>query len=174
MPHAPSRKRKKPPKRVLALPDLEHAKGTVLASLASASGQRTYDHAIGELVAWYCSAPRLALSRTVVLRYRIHFEQRGISQRLRRQTPALGRQERVHDATVARQRLRAGATYLALRRVRHRQDFVRSARGRQTQERSSRLRHEHDRSVRRPGRPTAEPHVAGDHLWLPCAFPRDL
>jgi integrase len=69
--------RKKRPKRVLALPDLEHAKTTVLNSLTSASGQRTYDHAIREFVAWYCSEPRLAFNRTVVLRYRIHLEQRG-------------------------------------------------------------------------------------------------
>jgi hypothetical protein len=38
--------------------------------------QRTYDHAITEFVAWYCSEPRLAFNRTVVLRYRIHLEQR--------------------------------------------------------------------------------------------------
>src|SRR6516164_3489471 len=62
---------------VLALPDLEHAKTAVLNSLTSASGQRTYDHAIREFVAWYCSEPRLAFNRTVVLRYRIHLEQRG-------------------------------------------------------------------------------------------------
>ena len=74
MPHAPSRKRKKALKRVLARPDLEHAKGAVLASLTSASGQRTYDHAIREF-AWYCSEPRFAFNRTVVLRYRIHLEQ---------------------------------------------------------------------------------------------------
>ena len=73
---AKSRK-KKAPKRVLALPDLEHAKTAVLNSLTSASGQRTYDHAIREFVAWYCSEPRLAFNRTVVLRYRIHLEQRG-------------------------------------------------------------------------------------------------
>src|SRR2546422_8593683 len=73
----PNRKRgKKPPKRVLALPDLEHAKTAVLNSLTSASGQRTYEHAIREFVAWYCSEPRLAFNRTVVLRYRIHLEQR--------------------------------------------------------------------------------------------------
>ena len=48
MPKSKSRK-KKPPKRVLALPDLEHAKTAVLNSLTSASGQRTYDHAIREL-----------------------------------------------------------------------------------------------------------------------------
>src|SRR5262249_13577804 len=70
-------RKKKPPKRVLALPDLEHAKTAVLNSLTSVSGQRTYDHAIRELVAWYCSEPRLAFNRTVVLRYRIHLEQRG-------------------------------------------------------------------------------------------------
>lgn len=76
MPKSKSRK-KKPPKRVLALPDLEHAKTAVLNSLTSASGQRTYDHAIREFVAWYCSEPRLAFNRTVVLRYRIHLEQRN-------------------------------------------------------------------------------------------------
>jgi hypothetical protein len=61
---------------VLALPDLEHAKSAVLSSLTSRSGQRTYDHAIREFVAWYCSEPRLAFNRTVVLRYRIYLEQR--------------------------------------------------------------------------------------------------
>ncbi|HQZ40602.1 MAG TPA: hypothetical protein PLH72_16350 [Vicinamibacterales bacterium] len=74
MPQTPVSKAETP-KRVLALPDLEHATSTVLASLTSASGQRTYDHAIREFVAWYCSEPRLAFNRTVVLRYRIHLEQ---------------------------------------------------------------------------------------------------
>ena len=69
-------RRKKAPKRVLALPDLEQSKAAVLNSLTSSSGQRTYDHAIREFVAWYCSEPRLAFNRTVVLRYRIHLEQR--------------------------------------------------------------------------------------------------
>jgi integrase len=76
MPQSKSQKKKRQPKRVLALPDLEHAKAAVLNSLTSASGQRTYDHAIREFVAWYCSEPRLAFNRTVVLRYRIHLEQR--------------------------------------------------------------------------------------------------
>ena len=75
MSNSKSRK-KKAPKRILALPDLEHAMTAVLNSLTSASGQRTYDHAIREFVAWYCSEPRLAFNRTVVLRYRIHLEQR--------------------------------------------------------------------------------------------------
>ena len=54
MPQSRTRKprtQRKAPKRVLALPDLEHAKAAVLASLTSASGQRTYDHAIREFVA---------------------------------------------------------------------------------------------------------------------------
>ena len=68
-------RRKKAPKRSLALPDLEQSKTAVLSSLTSASGQRTYDHAIREFVTWYCSEPRLAFNRTAVLRYRIHLEQ---------------------------------------------------------------------------------------------------
>ena len=71
-----SRKKTKTPKRVLALPDLEQAKSAVLDTLTSKSGQRTYDHAITEFVEWYCSEPRLAFNRTVVLRYRISLEQR--------------------------------------------------------------------------------------------------
>jgi hypothetical protein len=63
MPKSQSRK-KRSPRRVLALPDLEHAKTAVLNSLTSASGQRTYDHAIREFVGWYCSEPRLAFNRT--------------------------------------------------------------------------------------------------------------
>ena len=70
------RTKKRPPKRVLALPDLEQSKAAVLNSLSSESGQRTYDHAITEFVDWYCSEPRLAFNRTVVLRYRIYLEQR--------------------------------------------------------------------------------------------------
>ena len=45
-----SRKKKKPPKRVLALPDLEQAKSAVLNTLTSRSGQRTDNHAINEFV----------------------------------------------------------------------------------------------------------------------------
>src|SRR5262249_54276819 len=71
-----SRKKRKSPKRVLALPDLEQANSAVLNTLTSKSGQRTYDHAITEFVGWYCSEPRLAFNRTVVLRYRISLEQR--------------------------------------------------------------------------------------------------
>jgi len=71
-----SRKKRRSPKRILALPDLEQSKSAVLNTLTSKSGQRTYDHAIDEFVQWYCSEPRLAFNRTVVLRYRIHLEQK--------------------------------------------------------------------------------------------------
>lgn len=71
-----SRKKKQPPKRVLALPDLEQSKAAVLNSLTSTSGQRTYDRAITDFVEWYYSEPRLAFNRTVVLRYRIYLEQK--------------------------------------------------------------------------------------------------
>src|SRR5712692_7796883 len=70
------RKKKRPPKRVLALPDLEQSKTAVLNTLTSKSGQRTYDRAITDFVEWYCSEPRLAFNRTVVLRYRIYLEQK--------------------------------------------------------------------------------------------------
>jgi integrase len=70
------RKKKRPPKRVLALPDLEQSKAAVLNTLTSKSGQRSYDRAITDFVDWYCSEPRLAFNRTVVLRYRIYLEQK--------------------------------------------------------------------------------------------------
>ena len=48
----------------------------MLNSLSSVDGQRGCGHAIDEFVDWYCSEPRLALNRTVVLRYRSHLEAR--------------------------------------------------------------------------------------------------
>ena len=70
-----STKRKRSPKTVLRLPDLEQSKSAVLNSLTSPSSQRSYDHAIREFVSWYCSEPRLAFNRIVVTRYRIFLEQ---------------------------------------------------------------------------------------------------
>ena len=70
------RKKRRPSKRVLALPDLEQSKAAVVNSLTSKCGQRSYDRAITDFVDWYCSEPRLAFNRTVVLRYRIHLEQK--------------------------------------------------------------------------------------------------
>src|SRR6516165_4770312 len=71
-----SAKRKRSPKSVLKLPDLEQSKTAVLNSLTSACSQRTYDHAIREFIDWYCSEPRLAFNKTVVTRYRIALEQK--------------------------------------------------------------------------------------------------
>jgi hypothetical protein len=58
-------RRKRTPKTVFKLPDLEHSKSAVLNSLTSASSKRSYDHAIREFIDWYCSEPRLAFNRTV-------------------------------------------------------------------------------------------------------------
>ncbi len=69
-------KRKRTPKSILKLPDLEQSKSAVLNSLTSPSSQRTYDHAIREFIEWYCSEPRLAFNKTVVTRYRVSLEQR--------------------------------------------------------------------------------------------------
>lgn len=69
-------KRKKAPKTILKLPDLEQSKSAVLNSLVSSSSQRSYDHAIREFIEWYCSEPRLAFNKTVVTRYRIALEQK--------------------------------------------------------------------------------------------------
>src|SRR6185437_7202523 len=68
-------KRKRAPKTVLKLPDLEQSKSAVLNSLTSPNSQRSYDHAIREFIDWYCSEPRLAFNKTVVTRYRISLEQ---------------------------------------------------------------------------------------------------
>ena len=68
-------KRKRNPKTILKLPDLEQSKSAVLNSLTSRSSQRSYDHAIREFIDWYCSEPRLAFNKTVVTRYRIRLEQ---------------------------------------------------------------------------------------------------
>ena len=70
-------KKKRAPKTVLKLPDLEQSKSAVLNSLTSPSSQRSYDHAIREFIDWYCSEPRLVFNKTVVTRYRISLEQRA-------------------------------------------------------------------------------------------------
>lgn len=75
---AKGRNRRKP-RTVLRLPDLEHAKSAVLNSLTSVEAQRGYSHAISEFVDWYCSEPRLAFNRTVVLRYRNYLESRQLA-----------------------------------------------------------------------------------------------
>src|SRR5260370_33597825 len=74
-----SRRRRSSIKSVLRLPDLEHAKAAVLNSLNSTDAKRGYRHAIDEFVDWYCSEPRLAFNRIVVLRYRSHLKSRQLA-----------------------------------------------------------------------------------------------
>lgn len=69
------------PKTKLGIPDLEHSKSADLRSLGSPDSVRGYQHAIDEFVAWYCSEPRLAFNKTVVLRYRFHLEERCLAPR---------------------------------------------------------------------------------------------
>src|ERR1700756_4811009 len=76
------RKRNKKPLRrkiVLRLPDLDHAKSSVLNSLSSPSSRRNYKFAMEQFITWYCSEPRLALNRTMVLRFRLHLESLGLA-----------------------------------------------------------------------------------------------
>jgi hypothetical protein len=74
-----SKRRRNSTKYILRLPDLEHAKADVLNSLNSTDAKRGYRHAIDEFVDWYCSEPRLAFNRIVVLRYRSHLESRQLA-----------------------------------------------------------------------------------------------
>jgi site-specific recombinase XerD len=64
---------------MLRVADLEQSKNAVLYSLGTASSQTSYGHAIDEFIGWYCSEPRLAFNRTVVLRYRFFLEQKNLA-----------------------------------------------------------------------------------------------
>jgi len=78
MPKKPRAKRGSA-KNVLRLPDLDHSKTSVLQSLGSVASKRTYAFAINDFITWYCSEPRLAFGRTVVLRYRYELEARRLA-----------------------------------------------------------------------------------------------
>jgi site-specific recombinase XerD len=71
-----TRKRKRRP---VSLPDLDQAKSAILNTLSSADARRGYGHAIDEFIEWYCSEPRLSFNRAVVVRYRMHLEQRKLA-----------------------------------------------------------------------------------------------
>jgi integrase len=64
---------------IFRLPDLDHSKLAVLNSLASPGSRRVYQYAIEQFIAWYCSEPRLAFNRIVVLRYRMFLEGRRLA-----------------------------------------------------------------------------------------------
>ena len=66
-------------KRVLRLPDLDYAKGAVLNTLGSPESKRASQFATDDFVIWYCSEPRLAFNKTVVLRYRLELEARRLA-----------------------------------------------------------------------------------------------
>jgi site-specific recombinase XerD len=66
-------------RRVLRLPDLDHGKTAVLNSLGSPASRRVYEYAIDQFIAWYCSEPRLAFNRIVVVRYRMYLESRHLA-----------------------------------------------------------------------------------------------
>jgi site-specific recombinase XerD len=66
-------------RRVLRLPDLDHCKTSVLNSLGSPASRRVYEYAIDQFIAWYCSEPRLAFNRIVVVRYRMYLESRRLA-----------------------------------------------------------------------------------------------
>jgi site-specific recombinase XerD len=66
-------------RRLLRLPDLDHCKRAVLNSLGSPASPRVYEYAIDQFIAWYCSEPRLAFNRIVVVRYRMYLESRGLA-----------------------------------------------------------------------------------------------
>src|SRR5262245_58483635 len=63
----------------LRLPDLEQSKTAVLQSLAAVSSPEAYGHAVYKFIVWYCSEPRSALNRTVVLRDRFFLEQKNLA-----------------------------------------------------------------------------------------------
>src|SRR6202162_6152077 len=67
------------PKRILRLPYIDHSKTAVLNTLGSPESQRAYRVAIDDFIGWYCSEPRLAFNKTVVLRYRLQLEARHLS-----------------------------------------------------------------------------------------------
>ena len=66
-------------KIVLRLPDLDHAKTSVLNSLSSPRSRRNYKFAMEQFITWYCSELRLALNRAVVLRFRLQLESLGLA-----------------------------------------------------------------------------------------------
>ena len=70
----PTQRRTRRRKKSLTLPELEQAMAAVLNTLGSLQSRRSYGRAMKEFITWYCSEPRLALNRSVVLRYRMRLE----------------------------------------------------------------------------------------------------
>lgn len=103
-----SKRARRAPKGCPRLPDLDHAKAAVLNSLTWYDAQRGYRRAIDEFVNWYCSEPRLAFNKTVVLRYRVHIRipearTRNDQPTSQRGTPSRHSQIRTEKSAVRRQ-----------------------------------------------------------------------
>jgi hypothetical protein len=64
---------------VFRLPGLDHAKNAVLGSLSSPNSRRNYKFPTEQVIILYCSEPRLALNRAVVLRFRLYLESLGLA-----------------------------------------------------------------------------------------------
>ena len=88
---APKRSKIRHRRTVLRLSDLDHSKSALLNSLTSLASRRTYEYAIEEFIAWYCSEPRLAFNRIVVTRYRVQLEARGLAATINQRLAAVRR-----------------------------------------------------------------------------------
>jgi hypothetical protein len=66
-------------RRMLRLPDLDHCTRAILNSLGSPASRQMYEYAIDQFIACYCSEPRLAFNRIVVMRYRLYLESRHLA-----------------------------------------------------------------------------------------------
>ena len=51
----------------------------MINSLPAKASHDSYSYAMDEFISWYCSEPRLAFNRTVVLRYRFFLEQKNLA-----------------------------------------------------------------------------------------------
>jgi hypothetical protein len=71
-------------KPALRLPDLDHAKFSVPNSTSPPRSRRNYKFAIERFIPWYCSKPRLALNRTVVLRCHVSINAFAFTYRVHR------------------------------------------------------------------------------------------
>ena len=78
------KKKRRVPKTVLRLSDLDQAKSAVLNSLSSVDAQRGHRHAIKEFVEWYCSEPRTRRQAKWLLMARNHNTIQFLSQARRR------------------------------------------------------------------------------------------
>ena len=66
-------------RRVLRPPDLDNCKSAVSIALDHQASRRVYEYAIDQFIGWYCSEPRLAFNRIVVVRYRMYLESRHLA-----------------------------------------------------------------------------------------------